>query len=161
MAQPKPQSGPLSAGSRRTRLITVGRPIGNTQIYIVDDSLRPVPMGVPGELCIAGDGVAKGYLGRPDLTAEKFVENPFRPGTRLYRTGDLARYRGNGEIECLGRNETQVKIRGYRMELGEIETVLARHQAVKQAVVVAREDQAGDKRLVGYADRRSGLVARR
>lgn len=130
--------------------ITVGRPIGNTQIYIVDDSLRPVPMGVPGELCIAGDGVAKGYLGRPDLTAEKFVENPFRPGTRLYRTGDLARYRGNGEIECLGRNDTQVKIRGYRMELGEIETVLARHQAVKQAVVVAREDQAGDKRLVGY-----------
>jgi len=131
--------------------ITVGRPIGNTQMYIVDEQIRPVPMGVPGELCIAGDGVAQGYLKRPGLTEERFIANPFTTGgSRLYRTGDLARYRSNGEIECLGRNDNQVKIRGYRMELGEIETVLARHPAVTQAVVAAREDREGDKRLVGY-----------
>jgi amino acid adenylation domain-containing protein len=133
----------------RTGSITVGRPIANTQMYIVDDQLRAVPIGVPGELCIAGDGVARGYFNRPGLTDERFVDNPFGAG-KLYRTGDLARYRGNGEIECLGRNDNQVKIRGYRMELGEIETVLARHPAVKQAVVTAREDREGDKRLVGY-----------
>ncbi|MCP3999465.1 MAG: amino acid adenylation domain-containing protein [Gammaproteobacteria bacterium] len=130
--------------------ITVGKPIGNTQIYIIDEQLRPVPIGVPGELCIGGDGVAKGYFKRPGLTAERFVTNPFNRSSTLYRTGDLARYRSNGDIECLGRNDNQVKIRGYRMELGEIETVMAKHPAVTQAVVAAREDRAGDKRLVGY-----------
>ncbi|TDJ41937.1 MAG: amino acid adenylation domain-containing protein [Gammaproteobacteria bacterium] len=131
--------------------ITVGQPIGNTQMYIVDEQIRPVPVGVPGELCIAGDGVARGYLKRPGLTEERFIGNPFTTDTsRLYRTGDLARYRSDGAIECLGRNDNQVKIRGYRMELGEIETVLARHPAVTQAVVAAREDREGDKRLVGY-----------
>ena len=131
--------------------ITVGRPIANTQMYIVDSELRPVPIGVPGELCIAGDGVALGYFKRPGLTDERFVHSPSgTPAGRLYRTGDLARYRSNGEIECLGRNDNQVKIRGYRMELGEIETVLARHPAVRQAVVSAREDRIGDKRLVAY-----------
>ena len=129
--------------------ITVGKPIGNTQMYIVDEQLRSVPIGVPGELCIAGDGVARGYFKRPGLSDERFVSNPFGAG-KLYRTGDLARYRGDGDIECLGRNDNQVKIRGYRMELGEIETVLARHSAVTQAVVAAREDREGDKRLVGY-----------
>ncbi|MBS93715.1 MAG: non-ribosomal peptide synthetase [Chromatiales bacterium] len=131
--------------------ITIGRPIANTQMHIVDDKLRPVPVGVPGELCIGGDGVARGYFKRPELTAERFVENPFNPtGNPLYKTGDLARYRSDGEIECLGRNDNQVKVRGYRIELGEIETVLARHPAVTQAVVAAREDREGDKRLVGY-----------
>jgi amino acid adenylation domain-containing protein len=131
--------------------ITVGQPIGNTQMYIVDEQIRAVPVGVPGELCIAGDGVARGYLKRPGLTEERFIDNPFATDTaRLYRTGDLARYRSNGEIECLGRNDNQVKIRGSRMELGEIEPVLARHPAVTQAVVAAREDREGEKRLVGY-----------
>lgn len=131
--------------------ITIGKPIGNTQMYIVDEQLRPVPIGAPGELCIGGDGVAKGYLNRPGLTSERFVANPFANGSELiYKTGDLARYRGDGEIECLGRNDNQVKVRGYRIELGEIETVMARHPAVTQAVVAAREDREGDKRLVGY-----------
>lgn len=141
--------------------VTVGRPIGNTQMYIVDEQLRAVPIGVPGELCIAGDGVARGYFKRPGLTDERFVANPFDPrrSDKLYRTGDLARYLGNGEIECLGRNDNQVKIRGYRMELGEIETVLARHPAVTQAVVSAREDRAGDKRLIGYLIADAGAIS--
>ncbi|MDP7041521.1 MAG: amino acid adenylation domain-containing protein, partial [Gammaproteobacteria bacterium] len=131
--------------------ITIGRPVANTQMHIVDAKLRPVPVGVPGELCISGDGVARGYFKRPELTAERFVENPFNPaGNPLYKTGDLARYLSDGQIECLGRNDNQVKVRGYRIELGEIETILARHPAVTQAVVAAREDREGDKRLVGY-----------
>ena len=131
--------------------VTIGKPIGNTLMYIVDEQLRSVPIGVPGELCIGGDGVAKGYFKRPGLTAERFVHNPFsNDGSLMYKTGDLARYRADGEIECLGRNDNQVKVRGYRIELGEIETVMARHPAVTQAVVAAREDREGDKRLVGY-----------
>ncbi len=131
--------------------VTIGRPIGNTQMYILDQQMRPVPVGVPGELCIGGDGVTHGYLNRPGMTDERFVENPFGQSPfRLYRTGDLARYLPDGQIECLGRNDNQVKIRGYRMELGEIETALAKHPAVTQAVVAAREDREGDKRLVGY-----------
>jgi amino acid adenylation domain-containing protein len=131
--------------------ITIGKPIGNTQMYVLDTQDQPVPIGVPGELCIGGDGVTHGYLGKADLTAEKFVRNPLADSPYpLYRTGDLARFLPDGQIECLGRNDNQVKVRGYRMELGEIETVLASHPAVTQAVVAAREDREGDKRLVGY-----------
>jgi amino acid adenylation domain-containing protein len=130
--------------------ITVGRPIANTQLYILDQRLEPVAIGMTGELYIGGDGVARGYLRRPDLTAEKFIPNPIRPEDRLYRTGDLARYRPDGEIECLGRIDNQVKLRGFRIELGEIESVLGQHRGVRENVVVVREDVPGDKQLVAY-----------
>ena len=133
--------------------ITIGRPIANTEIYVLDSNLEPVPVGTSGELYIGGDGVARGYLHRPDLTAEKFISHPFRAkgcGARLYRTGDLARYRSNGEIECLGRIDNQVKVRGFRIELGEIESVLAEYPGAKQNVVVAWDDPSGDKQLVAY-----------
>jgi natural product biosynthesis luciferase-like monooxygenase protein len=132
--------------------VSIGRPIVNTQIYIVDQHLRPVPIGASGELLIGGAGVARGYLNRPDLTAERFIRDPFsaEPGRRLYRTGDLARYHGDGTIEFLGRLDYQVKIRGHRIELGEIETTLAEHPAVRECVVVAAESASGDQDLVAY-----------
>src|SRR3569832_364247 len=130
--------------------ISIGRPVGNTQVYILDETMQPVPPGIAGELCIAGAGVALGYLHREDLTAVKFIANPFVPGARMYRTGDLARWRRDGRLECLGRLDHQVKLRGFRIELGEIEAALAAHSAIKQAVVTVRADAAQDPRLVAY-----------
>ncbi|NAQ17969.1 syringopeptin non-ribosomal peptide synthetase SypC, partial [Pseudomonas syringae] len=132
--------------------VHIGKPVGNTQFYLLDPQQQPVPMGVVGEIYIGGAGVARGYLNRDDLTAERFLNDPFsqNPAARMYRTGDLGRYLPDGNIEYLGRNDDQVKIRGFRIELGEIDALLAKHPAVHEAVVTAREDIPGDKRLVAY-----------
>ncbi|HEX6355313.1 amino acid adenylation domain-containing protein [Actinophytocola sp.] len=132
-------------------VVPVGRPIEGTTMYVLDDTQQPVPVGVPGELCVGGIGVARGYVGRPGLTAARFVPNPFGPpGTRLYRTGDIARVLPSGAVDVIGRRDGQVKIRGYRVELGEVEAVLSGHPEVAEARVVCRQGPGGDQRLVAY-----------
>lgn len=130
--------------------ITIGKPIGNTSIYILDNKNKLVPIGVTGELCIGGEGLARGYLNRHELTESAFITNPFDKNGKIYKTGDLARYRSNGDIECLGRLDNQVKVRGFRIEPGEIETILSEHEVVNQSVVVANDDGTGDANLVAY-----------
>ena len=139
---------------------SIGFPVDNTCVHVLDRGLRQVPVGVPGELYIASDSLARGYLNRPDLTAERFIPDPFsvQPGGRMYRTGDLVRRLAAGDLDFLGRLDDQVKVRGFRIELGEIEAVLASHPAVRDAVVVAREGRAGNRRLVAYATSRAGVL---
>jgi non-ribosomal peptide synthetase component F len=145
-------SYPIESLTTMEGSIPIGRPLGNTEIYLLDEHVNPVPVGIEGGLYVGGAGVALGYRNNPELTAEKFIPNPFESnrGARLYRTGDLARYVADGNIHFLRRIDHQVKIRGFRIELGEIEAVLQRHSALKHAVVVVREDSPGEKALVAY-----------
>ena len=135
-----------------TAVVPLGRPIANMKVYILDENLEPVPVGVPGDLYIGGRGVSNGYLGRPDLTAEKFMADPLNPesGTRFYRSGDRARFLPGGIVEFLGREDNQVKVRGFRVELGEVEAVLSRHPAIEQAVVVFKQSSNGQQKLVAF-----------
>ncbi|MCF3578208.1 non-ribosomal peptide synthetase [Planktothrix agardhii] len=141
---------PLSMADVNSTASVIGRPLPDLQVYLLDQYLQPVPVGVPGEMYVGGAGVAKGYLNRPELTTERFISSPFEHSNKLYKTGDLARYWPNGELEYLGRIDNQVKIRGFRIELGEIEALLASHPQIWETVVLVWDDTAGDKRLVAY-----------
>jgi amino acid adenylation domain-containing protein len=145
---------------RQASRISIGRPIANTEVYIIDKNQQPLPTGAPGELCIGGDGVVRGYHHLPDLTAGKFIPNAFgsNPGSRLYRTGDLARYLPDGDVELLGRADYQVKVRGFRIEPGEVELTLGRHPSVREAAVLALRDSSGENRLIGYVVGNDNLV---
>lgn len=148
---------PVQPGERP---VSIGLPIANTYIYLLDLTASLVPLGGAGELIIGGEGLARGYHNRPDLTAQQFIPNPYSgiPGDRMYKTGDLSRYLPNRNLECFGRIDHQVKVRGYRIELGEIESTILKHETVKQAVVVVREDSPGDKMLVGYVKTTGGRL---
>lgn len=138
-----------------THTVPIGKPMANQHVYIMDMNRKLVPIGIAGEIYIGGDGVGRGYMGNRELTDEKFIADPFKPGKRMYRTGDLARWMADGNIEYLGRMDHQVKIRGYRIELGEVEAQLMNLPAIRKAVVIARENDSGQKDLCAYfvADR--------
>ena len=140
---------PPASNTSSASEISIGKPIRNVHVYLLDAQLQPVPIGIPGEIHVGGAGLARGYLNRPDITAERFIDNPFGPG-RLYKTGDLARYLPDGNLEFLGRIDHQVKIRGFRIELGEVETALSTHPQVQQGIAIVREDVPGNKQLVAY-----------
>ena len=133
-----------------SQLIPIGMPISNTRIYIIDEYEKLLPIGVTGEICIAGAGLARGYLNKPELTAEKFVSNPFKDGEKMYKTGDLGKWLPDGNLTFIGRKDDQVKIRGHRIELGEIETTLQKYLNINAAVVIAKPNKEGEKELVAY-----------